>query len=509
MSSCIKKTSMAAVLLSQCVFVSAFADVAAATADRKCAPPSSRVSAENSQCVTLAAGEYTAVFNCNADFCCDWGGIVQFKHRGAPDELGLPEMDGVKESSAKKVHGAGLLRIVPSIESYLEQNGHGKDAKSSWVEWKADDFVWKCKLSEDWLESVLTGPAAVALNIPVFVSDADKNSEITQIRKSLVVRLGGWVCAYVTDGNFEDTGRVLKKDNKTYRLYQATGDKKVTVKIHIRKETVCTCGEAPERRNDFYWENDKVGFRAYGPADINKWSGIDVFNKATAANIVCRFLREKGKFGNWHKNMTGLGMDNYAVGPGRGLGGIALRKDGKWLEDYTNWVTYRVLENSDERCAFELDYKLPIGGIMTLSISLSRGSSFFKESVSFSKDVPLDGVEVGVGIDLNEKRGHTGDVFADEQKGIISIFEKPYNRPHEEGSLMSALFIDSCVGKFSVADEPNGGKLLITPPLKKSDANGNAVITVYAGADWSEAGRNTTADEWHSHVKEMSQKSSK
>ncbi|MBQ3314509.1 MAG: DUF4861 family protein, partial [Kiritimatiellae bacterium] len=29
--------------------------------------------------------------------------------------------------------------------------------------------------------------------------------------------------------------------------------------------TTCLCGEAPERANDFFWENDRTGFRAYGP----------------------------------------------------------------------------------------------------------------------------------------------------------------------------------------------------------------------------------------------------
>ena len=145
--------------------------------------------------------------------------------------------------------------------------------------------------------------------------------------------------------------------------------------------TTCLCGEAPERANDFFWENDRVGFRAYGPGDPHKWSGIDVFNKATTNNFVVHLLREPGKHGNWHKNVNGLGMDDYAVGPGRGVGGVAFRKDGKWLSDYGNWVAYRIHTNCEERCAFELDYKLPIGGTMTLGIGLVKGCSLFVEEV--------------------------------------------------------------------------------------------------------------------------------
>ena len=265
--------------------------------------------------------------------------------------------------------------------------------------------------------------------------------------------------------------------------------------------TTCLCGEAPERANDFFWENDRVGFRAYGPGDPHKWSGIDVFNKATTNNFVVHLLREPKRNGNWHKNVKGLGMDDYAVGPGRGVGGVAFRKDGKWLPDYGNWVAYRILTNCEERCSFELDYKLPIGGTMTLGIVLEKGSSFFTEAVTLSKDVPVEGLEVGVGLDLNAKREHVGDLFVDERKLIVSLFEKPHNRKGEEGSMMSAIFALPIFGKLSLADEPNGAKMIMTKPLKSTD-RGCSVLVVCAGADWTEAGRFRDAKAWHAYVRE-------
>ena len=267
---------------------------------------------------------------------------------------------------------------------------------------------------------------------------------------------------------------------------------------------VCLCGEAPERANDFFWENDRVGFRAYGPGDVHKWSGIDVFNKNCASNLVVRWLREPRKHGNWHLNRGGLGMDDYAVGPGRGVGGVALRKDGKWLADYGNWFRHRVLTNGDDRCAFELDYRLPIGGTMTLRIALPKGSSLFSEEVLFSLDTPLEGVEVGVGLDLNAGRKHVGDVFVDERRGIVSLFEKPHvgkdGKPvkGEEGSTMTA--VAARAGVCAMADEPNGAKMLMTRPLRQADANGKPVIVVLAGADWSEAGRFTSPRQWYDEI---------
>ena len=264
--------------------------------------------------------------------------------------------------------------------------------------------------------------------------------------------------------------------------------------------TTCLCGEAPERANDFFWENDRTGFRAYGPGDPHKWSGIDVFNKATTNNFVVHLLRGHGDYGNWHKNVKGLGMDDYAVGPGRGVGGVALRKDGKWLPDYGDWVAYRILTNCEERCSFELDYKLPIGGTMTLGIVLGKGSSFFSEAVTFSKDTPIEGVEVGVGLDLSAEREHTGDLFIDEKKLVVSLFEKPHNREGEEGSMMNAIFAVPGMGGVSLADGPEGAKMIMTKPLTWID-RGCSVLTVCAGADWTEAGRFRDAKSWHDYVR--------
>ena len=208
-------------------------------------------------------------------------------------------------------------------------------------------------------------------------------------------------------------------------------------------------------------------------------------------------LREPGKHGNWHKNVNGLGMDDYAMGPGRGVGGVALRKDGKWLPDYGDWVAYRIHTNCEERCAFELDYKLPIGGTMTLGIVLEKGRSFFTEAVTLSKDVPVEGLEVGVGLDLSAEREHTGDLFIDEKKLIVSLFEKPHNREGEDGSMMNAIFAMPGMGGVALADGPEGAKMIMTEPLKH---HGTALL-VCAGADWTEAGRFRDAKSWHDYVR--------
>ena len=146
---------------------------------------------------------------------------------------------------------------------------------------------------------------------------------------------------------------------------------------------------------------------------------------------------------------------------------------------------------------------------MTLGFSLPRGSQFFEETVSFSKDVPLEGVEVGIGIDFSAKRKHCGGFHIDRDKGIVSLFENPYNLPREEGSMMSALFVRPGTKRFAMIDGPEGAKMIMTPPLKAADAGGGPVLTVFAGADWTEAGRHTTDHKWHAHVQREASRSAK
>ena len=476
-----------------------FADESVPEAGEEAAGASSFATTPAFHWVFLRAGDYSAQFDYNSDTHYDCDGLGRLHRRGAPTAIFLSTPCAAKPSYMVERANEGELAFAPLGEGALVPDGSGHDAQSAWANWRKGRLAWKCSLDAVGLSSTLEGPGEVAMALPAFAFDGESETEVVCIGKSLVVRYRGWVCSYVTDGSIVDTGRVCCNRNGRYRVFEARGAGRLSVSVAIRQESACLCGEAPERANDFFWENDRVGFRAYGPGDVHKWSGIDVFNKATAANLVVRFLRRLDKVGNWHKNVKGLGMDDYAVGPGRGVGGVAFRKNGEWLPDYGDWTACRVLTNCEERCAFELDYRLPFGGTMTLGISLAKGCSLFMETVKLSKDVPTEGLEVGVGLDLSAEREHVGDVFVDDKKGIVSLFERPHNRKGEEGSMMSALFALDSRLPTSIVDGPDGSKLVMTRPLRVEDA-GDSVVTVMAGADWTEAGRFKTAAEWHGYV---------
>jgi hypothetical protein len=122
--------------------------------------------------------------------------------------------------------------------------------------------------------------------------------------------------------------------------------------------------EAPERKDDFAWENKMVAYRVYGPAlqatgEIT--SGIDVWSKRVPNFVIDTFYKRDHEGAlthnsslSYHKD-NGQGLDSYEVGPSRGCGGTAVFAGGK-LYPSKNYTTLKVLTSGPIRFAFELGY---------------------------------------------------------------------------------------------------------------------------------------------------------
>ena len=246
---------------------------------------------------------------------------------------------------------------------------------------------------------------------------------------------------------------------------------------------ICSAEVCPERQNDFCWENDKFGMRAYGPGEYHKWSGWDVFNKMPGAESACvHLLHNPGKCGNWHDNPYKGVLDNYTMGASRGVGGVALWGDGEW-KTYSDWETSRVIHTGDDYCEFELVYPaFAAVGKMTCHVTLKKGERFFRNDVSFehperfSKDF-----RVGPGIDLDPNRDHKGALV--EEDGLVSLFE---DEKGANGSTMEAIFVASGENVEAMTDHMNCRVLAFRKPS----------FTYWAGATWSKAGEITTPEAW-------------
>ncbi len=112
----------------------------------------------------------------------------------------------------------------------------------------------------------------------------------------------------------------------------------------------------PERLDDYAWENDKVAYRAYGPAlesapgEMLSTPGFDCWVKSVDTLVI----DGRYKRGNYHHNY-GDGMDCYKVGRTLGAGASAPYIDGKLCLS-GNYVTWQRLDNGPIRTTVKLTY---------------------------------------------------------------------------------------------------------------------------------------------------------
>ena len=114
-----------------------------------------------------------------------------------------------------------------------------------------------------------------------------------------------------------------------------------------------------ERYDDIAWENDLVGFRAYGPGiqkDGQKLYGYDIFLKrGTSKPILPKMYKDFFAGISYHED-HGFGMDCYAVGPTLGAGVTAiLDNDGKILYPWC-YKDLEILENGPKRVQVRLSF---------------------------------------------------------------------------------------------------------------------------------------------------------
>ena len=257
---------------------------------------------------------------------------------------------------------------------------------------------------------------------------------------------------------------------------------------------VCNVKVIPERTNDCVWENDKFGMRAYGPGEYHVWSGFDVFNKSVPENRCIEWtsdseINHPRKDGRSFHDNRGEGMDNYTMGAGRGLGGIAMFADGEW-KTYPDWESFREIHRGPDYCEFEIVYPaFSAAGKMTCHITLKRGERFFRNDVSFERMNNKTFV-FGPAIDLEPKRDHHGDLV--EEDGLISLFEDPKGKDGVDGTTMQAVFVAPGERVKMMTDHLN---------CRVFGFRGQKSFTYWAGASWSLAGEITTPEAWHREVR--------
>ena len=252
------------------------------------------------------------------------------------------------------------------------------------------------------------------------------------------------------------------RDRKGHEIpYQVTYDGKVIFQVQMKAgvterfritkgqpsvyESLVFGKQYPERVDDFVWENDLVGFRAYGPglqAKGERGFGYDIFTKRNTTQPVLEMFYELAlgeRTKSIHKELLavdrqkandykidsmtfhvdhGYGMDAYAVGPTLGAGVTALiDKDIIYPWCYKE---YEILDNGPLRFSFRLTFNpFAVGDdtnvIETRVITLDLGSHLNHTAVTYEN--LTEPKEMVTGIVLRDKDGKE---VADIDKGYIA-----------------------------------------------------------------------------------------
>lgn len=249
------------------------------------------------------------------------------------------------------------------------------------------------------------------------------------------------------------------------------------------------------RKDDIAWENDRIGFRVYGPKfqrDGDIGYGIDVWIKNTPDLVVEMFYNDNC----FHKKSFhldhGYGCDCYNVGASLGCGTPTLLHNGKMMFPYC-YESYEILDNGPLRFTVRLDFAPTVVGKDTKVvehriISLDKGSNFCKAVVWY--DGIADKHDLAIGIVLHDASKQT---LTDKER-LLYADPTGAAEKHNFQIYTGVLFPN---GGFKTKKEP------YTEPLKgvyghlTGTLRGytGSAVTYYFGAAWSKYDVRTF-DEW-------------
>lgn len=270
----------------------------------------------------------------------------------------------------------------------------------------------------------------------------------------------------------------------------------------------------PNVDDDLSWENDRVGFRAYGPAKLAKHEvlyGYDLWLKRDTAGVVvpgfCAADHDPETWGRIHRLAAGghkaeadsivraisyhvdhgHGMDCYAVGPTLGAGAAALVSGGK-IAYPSVYERAEILDNGPLRFTARLTYAPRRVGqdtavVETRLITLDLGSHLNRTRVSYSGLTAP--VEILTGIVIHDDPPR---YTAESSTGIIAYTDPTQGADNgliHIGAIMPATRVETGIREGHVA--------------AWSQYRPGTEYTYYWGFGWDRSDTPTLQD-WHQYL---------
>ena len=268
-------------------------------------------------------------------------------------------------------------------------------------------------------------------------------------------------------------------------------------------DVVCYSRFVPERTDDYAWENNRVGFRIFGPDAQYRFenklkegtlsSGVDAWLKRVEYSIINKWYKKyTEKTGSYHED-DGEGLDNFHVGRSRGVGGLAYKKDSTYYIS-KNFTKHKAITTGPIRTSFWVEYDLwgPEGNLIKESrvISLDYGSNLSKFEVT------LEGVDtISAGLTLHEK---DGVVTSHKNETWLN-----YWQPHAEAELGTAIVAspEYYLGseKYETEEKDLSNGFMHLKVL-------NGKVVYYSGFTWSKSNQFKNQYDWEQYLSAFAKK---
>lgn len=308
----------------------------------------------------------------------------------------------------------------------------------------------------------------VTVENPLGIARAD---EIVELPADSILNLLDASHCYITDGKGREIPSQITHDGLLIFAADVDANGSASYTVHASDTmpvytSVATGRIYPERADDIAWENETVGFRAYGPTTQSRGErayGYDIFFKhPTPTPILEKLYEPETNPRTWEIRDSlltisreladsfvntisyhidhGLGMDCYAVGPTLGAGVAALLDNDTicyaWCYDKAE-----VLDNGPLRFTVKMDFA-PVAIGSDTCVTESRIITLDSGSHLNRCEVRYEGLSspraIAAGFPLRDDDAP----YTDNGNGIVAYSDP--TQGHDNGRAMLGLIMPGC-----------------------------------------------------------------
>lgn len=256
-------------------------------------------------------------------------------------------------------------------------------------------------------------------------------------------------------------------------------------------DTICIGQIRHDFQDDFTWENDRSGYRLYGPSYRNgggNVAGYDIWTKSVDFPVLDQRYVDHCQYGvSYHKDY-GNGMDCYTVGRTLGAGMNALAPGGE-IAYPCAYEKCEILDNGPLRTVAKITcYPENVGNdsgvVEERIITLDKGSWLNKTDVTYKGLTEKCPLVTGIVVHKQNTRGK----IIDSQKRYIAYADLTDNPDNGNGviyiGIVNAELPETIV--YEQYDPAQGDA--VGQILNKTSIAPGETYTYYWGSGWSKGG---------------------